>query len=123
MKNKRTRLLVLFGLGLLFTLSALGYIRFYIARPIGSGPAGPAVARESFNQPWSERQVLLLGIGDSVTAGLGAKNSSHSYYQRLVKNPTDEFAELQGGYDAIRRIFLNSIISHSKLNPTRAAPD
>ena len=93
---KRKRLLVLLLLGAALTIAALAYIRFYIARPIGSGPAGPAVARGSFQKTWSERQVLLLGIGDSVTAGLGAKNPSHSYFQRLEKNPADEFAELNG---------------------------
>ena len=96
MKSKRRRLFVLLGLGLMSTIAAWGYIQFYIARPTGSGPAGPAVAREPFEKPWSDRQVLLLGIGDSVTAGLGAKNASHSYFQRLVDNPPDEFAELQG---------------------------
>ena len=96
MRSKRSRLLALCGMGLLLTLAALGYIRFYISRPVGSGPAGPVVARESFDKPWSDRQVLLLGIGDSVTAGLGAKNANHSYFQRLVANPADEFAELQG---------------------------
>jgi lysophospholipase L1-like esterase len=96
MKNKRIRLFLLCGLGLLTSLTALGYIRYYIARPIGAGPAGPTVASEPFDHPWSDRQVLLLGIGDSVTAGLGAKNASHSYIRRLVKNPSDEFAEMQG---------------------------
>lgn len=96
MKHKRTRLLVLCGLGLLCTLASLAYLQFYIARPVGSGPAGPAVSSAAFESQWSDRQVLLLGIGDSVTAGLGAKNLSHSYFQRLVENPTDEFPEMQG---------------------------
>ncbi|MDX1925708.1 MAG: SGNH/GDSL hydrolase family protein [Pirellulaceae bacterium] len=96
MKNKNSRLFVILGLGILTTLAALGYIRYYIARPIGSGPAGPAVASEPFAHPWSDRQVLLIGIGDSVTAGLGAKNASHSYFQRLVENPVDEFADMKG---------------------------
>ena len=65
MKNKCTRLLALCGLGLLLTLTASGYIQFYIARPI---------------------------VNDR-------------------------------GYDAIRRIFMNSIFAHSALNPTRAAAD
>lgn len=40
--------------------------------------------------------MLLLGIGDSITAGLGAKNASHSYFERLFLNPDDEFEELRG---------------------------
>ena len=77
-------------------LAAVAYIQFYIARPIGSGPAGPMVPRVPFDKPWTERQVLLLGVGDSITAGLGAKTASHSYFQRLLKNPSDEFTEMDG---------------------------
>ncbi|MFO0943261.1 MAG: SGNH/GDSL hydrolase family protein [Pirellulales bacterium] len=39
---------------------------------------------------------MLVGIGDSVTAGFGAKNSSHSYFARLAKNPEDEWPDMQG---------------------------
>jgi hypothetical protein len=63
--------------------------------PTGSGPAGPAVDRSAFDSPWTERKVLLVGIGDSVTAGFGASRGK-SYFDRLVANPPDEFAELEG---------------------------
>lgn len=49
-----------------------------------------------FAQTWTERQVLLVGIGDSVTAGLGAKSPDHSYFRRLAKNPADEFESMKG---------------------------
>ena len=39
--------------------------------------------------------MLLLGIGDSVTAGYGAP-PQHGYFDRLAKNPDDEFAEMRG---------------------------
>ncbi|HEY2839732.1 MAG TPA: SGNH/GDSL hydrolase family protein [Pirellulales bacterium] len=74
----------------------LAYLYFWMARPVGKGPAGPAVAQAAFAQPWSERRVLLLGIGDSITAGLGARSPDHSYFQRLAKNPPDEFTDLRG---------------------------
>jgi lysophospholipase L1-like esterase len=45
---------------------------------------------------WTEQPVLLLGIGDSITAGLGAKNTSHSYFQRLISSPIDEFEDMKG---------------------------
>jgi lysophospholipase L1-like esterase len=38
---------------------------------------------------------LLIGLGDSVTAGFGA-SPGHSYFKRLVKNPDDEFPDMQG---------------------------
>lgn len=96
MKQKYSRLRVLIGLGFALVGASFAYIQFYIARPVGSGPAGPSISRQAFDGPWTDRQVLLLGIGDSVTAGLGAKNASHSYFQRLVAIPPDEFEDLNG---------------------------
>ena len=62
--------------------------------PVGNGPAGPAVPREAFARPWTIQPVLLVGLGDSVTAGFGARRG-YSYFDRLVKNPPDEFPEMQ----------------------------
>jgi len=62
---------------------------------MGSGPAGPPVPREPFEKTWREGPVLLLGLGDSITAGFGA-SPGNSYLARLVKNPKDEFPEMQG---------------------------
>ena len=39
--------------------------------------------------------MVLLGLGDSVTAGFGA-DPGKSYFDRLVENPLDEFEEMQG---------------------------
>ena len=90
-KSKRIGLILSFGLILIGGAAAALY--FQSARPIGGGPAGPPVVRASFAQPWSRRPVLLVGLGDSVTAGFGARNG-YSYFDRLVKNPADEFPEL-----------------------------
>ncbi|MCC9641932.1 SGNH/GDSL hydrolase family protein [Rhodopirellula sp. JC740] len=72
------------------------YIEFKLRRPVGEGPAGPSVAREPFDEVWTSRQVHLLGIGDSVTRGLGAKSKKHSYFERLRQNPEDEFEGMKG---------------------------
>jgi lysophospholipase L1-like esterase len=64
-------------------------------RGMGSGPAGPEVPREPFARTWSDRPVLLLGLGDSVTAGFGA-SPGLSYFDRLAVNPPGEFPEMQG---------------------------
>jgi lysophospholipase L1-like esterase len=37
----------------------------------------------------------LVGLGDSVTAGFGARKG-YGYFDRLVKNPPDEFIDLNG---------------------------
>ncbi len=56
---------------------------------------GPVVQREPFEAVWSERKVMLIGIGDSVTAGLGAASQDHTYFNRLIRNPRDEYAAMQ----------------------------
>lgn len=92
--RSRRRLIVLLVIGAIVISAGIVYTRYWLARPMGHGPAGPTVDREPFRQVWTERKVLLLGLGDSVTAGLGAKSADHSYFQRLAKNPPDEFPEL-----------------------------
>lgn len=72
-----------------------GYACFSVARPVGNGPAGPSVPSEAFAAPWSQRPVLLIGLGDSVTAGFGARKG-YSYFDRLIANPADEFAQMRG---------------------------
>lgn len=92
----RSRRRWLFSLtGAIVILGAVGFRYFVLARPVGSGPAGPAVNREDFSTPWTSRKVVLLGLGDSITQGLGA-SPGKSYFQRLVKNPADEFGDLRG---------------------------
>ena len=83
------------AVGFLLIAVALAYLYFTFARPVGSGPAGPAVPREAFAKPWTAHKVLLLGLGDSVTAGFGV-SPPYSYFNRLVKNPSDEFADVRG---------------------------
>jgi len=87
-------LLIVFG-GLVLIAAALAYLFFRYYLPIGDGPAGPQVSREAFAKPWTQRKVLLVGVGDSVTAGYGVK-PAHSYFARLANNPPDEFSDMQG---------------------------
>lgn len=69
---RRTRWVWLAVVATTAILGGLGYRHYWYARPIGSGPAGPAVPGARFEQVWSERDVLLLGFGDSVTQSYGA---------------------------------------------------
>jgi hypothetical protein len=92
------RLLVLGVAGLAAIGLALGYRHLWYSRPVGAGPAGPAIPAERFAEDyetWSDRTVLLLGIGDSVTAGFGA-SPGMGYFDRLVENPKNEFADMEG---------------------------
>lgn len=95
-RRPKRRLFVLIGLAIATALGSWAYIEFYLARPVGSGPAGPVVAAEPFRQPWSDRKVQVIGLGDSITAGLGAKSPGHTFFNRTIRNPKDEFAQLQG---------------------------
>ena len=80
----------------LVLVAAVGLLRYYwLERDMGSGPAGAPVAGEPFQRVWSRRPVLLLGLGDSVTAGFGA-SPGKSYFQRLARNPSDESAAVRG---------------------------
>ena len=71
---------------------------------VGGGPAGPSVPGGLFATEWSSGEVLLLGIGDSVTAGYGARRG-YSYLDRLAANPPDEFAGMEGV--SLARVFPN----------------
>jgi lysophospholipase L1-like esterase len=94
--RRSRRWLVFVGIGVLL-LGGAAFLRHYYLSPppVGKGPAGPAVAREPFQNKWSDRKVLLLGLGDSITAGYGAP-PGHSAFDRLVRNPPNEFPEMRG---------------------------
>jgi lysophospholipase L1-like esterase len=68
---------------------------FWQRLPVGGGPAGPPVPAAAFAQLWTAKPVLLVGLGDSVTAGFGARKG-YGYFDRLVANPPDEFPDLRG---------------------------
>ena len=85
----------MFVVGTLLVGAVAFYLHFWLSRPIGNGPAGPAVLGSAFSKSWSTNEILLVGLGDSVTAGFGARKG-YSYFDRLVSNPSDEFADMRG---------------------------
>jgi len=70
-------------------------IYFNVYLPQGTGPAGPNVPAEPFKHVWNNRKVMLLGIGDSITAGYGAREG-FSYFDRLVKNSAGDSPDMSG---------------------------
>src|SRR6267378_1054381 len=92
---KVKRLTGLAATGALLIAAALCYLYFWQSRPIGTGPAGPQIPTASFSRNWTEKEVVLVGIGDSVTAGFGARRG-YSYFDRLVTNPPDESHDIGG---------------------------
>lgn len=104
-KRSRRRLWALLSLALM-TLLVVLYVREYkFARPIGTGPAGPQVSPEPFQSIWSDAGVHILGLGDSITAGLGADSISHRYFNRIIHNPQDEFEDMNG-------LCLSTVLPH-----------
>lgn len=91
----KKRLMALGGVAVASVAALATYVHYYFARPVGRGPAGPVVARASFEKCWSDRPALLLGLGDSVTAGFGS-TPGHSYFDRLFQNPPDEWDDMKG---------------------------
>jgi len=93
----RWRILVL---GLLLILSVSGYIgwRLYLAvrvLPMGDGPAGPVIGLGAFKDTWSDEKVVLIGIGDSITWGLGAEKK-HTYFELLQNNDDEQYPDMAG---------------------------
>jgi lysophospholipase L1-like esterase len=95
---------MIFAAGALLVGAASGYMYFWQSRPIGTGPAGPQVKTVAFSQAWTEKEIILVGIGDSVTAGFGARRG-YSYFDRLVVNPPEESPDLNN-------ICLQTVIPH-----------
>jgi len=92
---KINRFVALASGGMLLLTAAFCYLQFWRSLPIGTGPAGPQVPTAVFSRTWSEKQFLLVGLGDSVTAGFGARHG-YSYFDRLVTNPSEESEDMRG---------------------------
>lgn len=76
----RSKRLAAFALGGVIFISASAIcLYFRLARPVGRGPAGPKVAHENFSHPWTSKPICLVGMGDSVTAGFGARRGYSCY--------------------------------------------
>lgn len=94
--GKRKRLLFLACVFVFAIAGSLATIDLFYSRPVGSGPAGPPVDRAAFTKIWTDRPVRVIGIGDSITAGLGADSPSHTFFNRVIVNPEDEFEDMRG---------------------------
>ncbi|MDQ2732549.1 MAG: SGNH/GDSL hydrolase family protein, partial [Armatimonadota bacterium] len=92
----KTRLLILLAIAISLFGGVAFFQAYWLSRPEGSGPAGPAVDRAVFVKVWTTRPVLLLGLGDSITAGFGATTADYSYFRRLASNPPDEWSDMRG---------------------------
>ena len=91
----RRLVIIIFMTVAIIVLPLAFYAWHFLYLPMGEGPAGAAVAREPFTQPWTDRPVLVVGIGDSITDGYGA-TPGKSYWQRLLRNPPDELDDMRG---------------------------
>jgi lysophospholipase L1-like esterase len=91
----KRRLVVLAAILAVPVLLAWGFYHCYVDLDPGEGPAGPTVPDAPFQSTWGEQRVLLLGVGDSITAGWGAR-AGYSYFDRLAETPPEEWPEMEG---------------------------
>lgn len=96
MMPRRERLIILLAAGAVLIGAGALYYELFWARPMGEGPAGPAVDPAPFARTWTDRPVAFVGIGDSITAGLGASRPDLSAFSRILRNPEDDWPEMQG---------------------------
>ncbi len=66
-----------------------------LAAACSHSPDKSPVSHDAFTQTWTTQPVLFVGLGDSVTAGFGARRG-YSYFDRLARNPDDESADMRG---------------------------
>jgi lysophospholipase L1-like esterase len=102
LKRSRRFKIWLFVLMLLAMVGIGGVWEFWYRQPVGTGPAGPSVEAAAFQETWATRPVLLVGLGDSITAGLGARKG-YSYFDRLLDNPSDEWPDMADIH--LRKVF------------------
>lgn len=93
--TRTERLMVLVVVAVLAALAAVHYARTSRMPPTGSGPAGPAVPLGPFRRVWHEGEVVLLGLGDSITRGFGA-SPGRSAFDLLVRNDDEAVADMRG---------------------------
>jgi lysophospholipase L1-like esterase len=123
-QSKRARLrlrVVLAGLAALVWAGGYAGYRLYMAyrpMPMGTGPAGPAVPEEPFRRVWTDDKVLLVGIGDSITRGLGA-SKPHQYFNLLQANDDTQYPDMAGR--ELRRVLPNLEAANYALDYTTSA--
>jgi len=98
---RHKRLAVLLAAGAVLIACGAAYYEFFWARPMGEGPAGPPVDPAPFADVWTERPVEFVGLGDSITAGLGA-STPELRVQPHLSEPGRRLARV-AGYFALGR--------------------
>lgn len=84
--------------GLILGLGFVAAWYFLIGRfrhPVGSGPAGPVVDAAAFQSIWSTNRFVLVGIGDSITAGFGSP-AENGYFNLLLQNDGAAYPDMKG---------------------------
>jgi len=100
MASRRLRRLLILLSVVLVLLGVFAYLSYDIilistGLPVGTGPAGPYVPVGPFSSIWSERRIVLLGLGDSVTRGLGAPEG-RTYFDLLQHNDDEAYPDMCG---------------------------
>ncbi len=82
---------------------------------MGAGPARPSVPATAFERPWSGRDVLLVGLGDSVVTGFGAR-AGLGFFDLLTANPEGDQPDMRG--KNLRRVLPHLAVLNLAVNST-----
>jgi len=107
------------------------FVSFYLyyRLPVGPGVNAHSLPIEAFQKTWSNRAVLLVGMGDSIVTGFGSGKSEFAFYKMLLNNPDDEYPEMKG--KTLRKVFpelrhiniaMNSTTSGDHIDQVEAIP-
>lgn len=84
--------------GIIALASLLLLSAWFIARipaPMGRGPAGEQVSASAFENSWTDRPVVIVSIGDSVSTGYGAPPGL-GYFDLIRENADETYPEMTG---------------------------
>lgn len=93
--TRTERLMLVLVVAALAALAAVHHARSRRMPSAGSGPAGPPVPAGPFQRVWHDGEVVLLGVGDSITRGFGA-SPGRSAFELLVRNDDEAIPDMAG---------------------------
>lgn len=82
---------------IILVFSYIGWRLYLVTRvlPMGSGPSGPSILKKPFQEIWSEKKIVFVGLGDSITTGYGAP-LKHRYFSLLQSNDDVQYPDMTG---------------------------
>ncbi len=93
MKWYQIRIRFLIPLFLVSFLVFIGYNYYYL--PEGGGSSGYEVNAKPFTKIWSNKKIVLVGMGDSIVTGFGSGHKKNSFFEMITDNPEDDYPDIK----------------------------